>query len=211
MDSVVELLKHAKEALNHSLYSTILLWNLQPRYATAVLTLKTGDRLKDPAAVEWPYIVQYMAQYERTQLYTEASTGSDSHRTMPLFAGKSQGSVPDISKIDCYYCKELGHYAADCPALKAKEKRNQERGRRQKAQQAKKAKPRDRSRSPSSGSGQSGTEGEGQPAHSSKSKPPSQRLHVVRTLNRFAALTDSDDDEAERPAESKLIQTQVEI
>src|SRR3954469_17139472 len=47
VDSVVELLQHAKQTTPQALYASIMLWRLQARYATAVLTLKAGDRLKD--------------------------------------------------------------------------------------------------------------------------------------------------------------------
>ena len=47
VDSVLELLTHAKQTPPAELYAALLLWNLQPRYATAVLTLKTSERLKD--------------------------------------------------------------------------------------------------------------------------------------------------------------------
>jgi hypothetical protein len=67
VDAVVELLRHAKEQPPAGLYSTLLLWNLQPRYAGAVLALKASDRLKDPATIDWPAVVEYMAQYERNQ------------------------------------------------------------------------------------------------------------------------------------------------
>jgi hypothetical protein len=47
VDSVMELLANAKQQVPPGLYASLLLWRLQPRYATAVLTLKTSDRLKD--------------------------------------------------------------------------------------------------------------------------------------------------------------------
>lgn len=219
VDSVHELLTHAKQPPPAGLYVTLLLWNLQPRYATAVLTLKTGDRLKDAAAMDWPYIVQYMAQYERTQLHTDSSGGgSDGHRAMPAFGGRpqaGQAAVQDITKVDCYYCKKLGHYASDCPAVKAKEKRMKEKERRQKDKRfsAKKAKERSRSSSPSSDSEKSESEGEGETRRSSSKASANRKVNAVRVLNRFAAL--SDDDEAEddwpQPASSKRTAGRVHL
>ena len=54
VDSVMELLANAKQQVPPGLYASLLLWRLQPRYATAVLTLKTSDRLsvKDTSAID---------------------------------------------------------------------------------------------------------------------------------------------------------------
>lgn len=210
VDAVRELLVHAKQTPPPGLYASLLLWNLQPRYATAVLTLKTGDKLKDPAAVDWAYIVEYMAQYERTQRHTEGEAAGDSaRRTMAVLAGTPQqqsrspvGSskkktAQDLSKVDCYYCKKLGHYASDCPAVKEKERRQKEKVQRKNAFKAKNPKgagERSRSQSPvskeaddSSGSeteGRSGTRGTTPKAGGGASAG----MRAVRVHNKYAAL-----------------------
>ena len=68
VDSVVELLKNAQKTVDPGLYASLLLWRLQPSYATAVLTLKTSERLKDPDKIDWVFVAQYMSEYERSQL-----------------------------------------------------------------------------------------------------------------------------------------------
>ena len=69
VDSINELLINAKQTLPSGLYASLLLWRLQPRYATAVLTLKTSDRLKDPSTIDWLAITEYMAQYGPRRQY----------------------------------------------------------------------------------------------------------------------------------------------
>jgi hypothetical protein len=65
VDSVVELLTNASQTVPPGLYASLMLWRLHSRYATAVLTLKTSDRLKDPKSIDWTYVAQFMAEYER--------------------------------------------------------------------------------------------------------------------------------------------------
>lgn len=67
VDSVMELLIHAKDVPSRGVYHSILLWNLQPRYAAAVLALKTSGKVTNSEMIDWTYIVQFMAEYERSQ------------------------------------------------------------------------------------------------------------------------------------------------
>jgi transposase InsO family protein len=200
VDSVLELLSNAKQTVPAGLYASLMLWRLQPRYTTAVLTLKTSDRLKDPSAIDWPYIAQFMAEYERSQLGlgdTDSSGASD--RVMAAFRGKpgaasssSQSSggggrdrPRDTSHVECYNCHKTGHFARKCPLPDSR-----------KEGQGKKKKPRE------------GGQLQEMPS-SSVASPPSSTLDgsgtprtgasfLVRSLNRFGALSDdeeSDDDE----------------
>ena len=34
----------------------------------------------------------------------------------------------DLSNVDCYFCKEKGHFARDCPRLKKRKERDQQEG-----------------------------------------------------------------------------------
>ena len=207
VDSVRELLEHAKEQPPAGLYATLLLWNLQPRYATAVLTLKTGDRVKDPVKIDWPAIVEYMSQYERSQqslgetdadramaarhgakppfksYKTAASTSSTSNNQ------KSGGgsSAPPLNTIQCWNCKQMGHYASDCSKPKAKRHAESGSGTSQKdassgGSSSDWQKAQDRQRN--SSSRESGSE-----AEVDRAKAPSERAHMVRTSNRFEALS----------------------
>jgi len=114
VDSVVELLTHARQSVPRPLYTAIMIWRLQSKYATAVLALKTGDRLKDLSNVDWPYITEYMAQYERSQhglgegetperaMVARSKAPSSSNRNGGK-RGKSKGDYPEIQ---CYNCNE---------------------------------------------------------------------------------------------------------
>ena len=137
VDSVHELLTHAKQSVPKPLYTLIMIWRLQPRYATAVLALKTGDRLKDLSNVDWPYITEYMAQYERSQ--HGLGEGETSERAMAVRSkatssnhngggGGSSRSKPDLSDIKCYNCNKFGHYASSCsgPDRRRKKKKNKD-------------------------------------------------------------------------------------
>jgi hypothetical protein len=146
VDSVVELLKNAKQTVEAGLYTSLLLWRLQPHYATAVLTLKTGDRLKDPSKIDWTYIVEYMGQFERSQLGLNdrdmEAPGADSNyrayavRQKQQYNGdrsKKPHGYNHLADVKCYNCNKLGHYASDCSRP----------DRRQQSKQCRGGKPRD--------------------------------------------------------------------
>lgn len=118
VDSVAELLANAKQTLPSGLYMSLLLWRLQPRYNTAVLTLKASAGLKDPTAVNWTEIAEYMAQFERAQLgLGEIQGGTSSDRAMAARSKSQPSEAParNNSKVECYNCHKLGHYASRCP------------------------------------------------------------------------------------------------
>lgn len=212
VDSGAELLAHAKQTLPPGLYASLLLWRLQPRYATAVLTLKTSDRLKDPSTIDWPAITEYMAQYERSQLGLgdTDSPGAGSDRAMAARAksyasASSGGSKPsggnrDNSGIECFNCHTLGHYASKCPQP----------DRRQKGKGRGAVSSRRPASSASSGASEddSSDEPEGKPSSRPRptTTPGGQRVNAVRQLNRFAALADGnamDDSSHERSIASR--------
>lgn len=213
IDSVMELLTNAKQTVPAGLYASLLLWRLQPRYATAVLTLKTSDKLKDPAAIDWSYVAEYLAQYERSQLGlgggTDSSgTGAAGDRVMAVFRGKqrttgSTGQSPaaggvrtrrDTSNVECFNCHKMGHYASKCP-LPDSRKENP-------------SKKKKKSRRGSEGSQEGNISSSTRPASPDSSDSESQKSSIprvgpggksllVRTLNRFVALAESDDDESD--------------
>ncbi len=113
VDSARELLVNAKQPIPEGLYASLILWNLQPHYSTAVLTLKTGDRLKDPAKIDWTSITDYMAQYERSQVHLGEIGVNNHERTMAARANAARRQNTTLS-VKCFNCHKKGHYATQC-------------------------------------------------------------------------------------------------
>lgn len=65
VDSVMDLLTHAKQKVEPALYASLILWNLTPKYNTVVLTLKTSEQLKKLDAINWSEIRTLIADFER--------------------------------------------------------------------------------------------------------------------------------------------------
>jgi hypothetical protein len=186
VDSVVELLTNAKQTLPAGLYASLLLWRLQPRYATAVLTLKTGDKLKDPATIDWSSITEYMSQYERNQLAlgeTESSSSSDRAMVARSKSSASGDDRRDHSNVKCYNCSKLGHFASRCPLPDRRQKSGDGKLHQQHG------KGRLAGRSPSPSASRSDSE-EGAATYAKAA----QRANAARG-NSFAALSEKDNDE----------------
>jgi hypothetical protein len=182
VDSVVELLTHARQSVPRPLYTAIMIWRLQSKYATAVLALKTGDRLKDLSNVDWPYITEYMAQYERSQhglgegeiseraMAARSKAPSSSNRNGGGHRGKPKGEYPEIQ---CYNCNEWGHYSSSCG----------------KPDRRKKKQDREGASSAAAALGEANDGSEGEPAtESAKSTNAAQRVTVARSYCAVAMM-----------------------
>ena len=199
VDSVTELLTHAKQTVPPGLYASLLLWRLQPRYATAVLTLKTGDRLKDPATIDWSAIAEYMGQYERSQLALGDTDGAGDRamamRNKPAGGGSKSKKPPgDFKDVECFNCHKYGHYANDCPLPDRRQKLGKKKG----------ANPRHsteaRGAKASASDGESDVEGRSRRGGAIGAEHAN--MARGRGSNRFAELTESDDDQDEDEAKS---------
>jgi hypothetical protein len=212
VDSVVELLTHAKQQPPASLYSTMLVWNLQPRYATAVLTLKTGDRLKDPATIDWMAITEYMAQYERSQQGLGETSAAESERALvararpqwqpssasaALSSGAGGGGRKHklshrewLKTAECFCCHKMGHVKADCPKKKDSQPGKSSPGRTKKK------------------SGTAASSGSDDDSSGSESATESARM--ARQVNRFAVLQ-PDEDVADEPVRDRTYLARVLI
>ena len=204
VDSVVELLQHAKQVVPSGLYSALALWRLQPRYATAVLTLKAGSRVTDTDKIDWPAIVEYMSQYERAQQglgEADAERAMAARARMPSNVWQKPPQVPvtqqqqqkpslrsrsasphgrrPLSEIECFNCHKKGHYSSRCPSRRKKDEHPASRS---------KGRPSFR-RGAESGASGSSSEEESEPRPATQ-KQSSQRAHMVRTANRYGALVD---------------------
>lgn len=214
VDAACELLRAAKQTPPDALYASVLL-DLQPHYATAVLTLKTGDRLKDESKIDWPAITEYMSQYERSEQFLRMVDGN-ANRTLAT-RGKLSGPATadgikkksikasgagngngDSAGVRCYNCDQLGHYASDCPLPDRRKKR----GSHPKESHARKGgrKREDPRSGRDSGSGSDESAEEGKPH---RSRPPAGRANMSRQNDRanpFDPLSGEDsDDAAEEP------------
>lgn len=137
IDSVVELLTHAKQSVPSGLYASLVLWRLHARYNQVVLALKTADRLMDTEKIDWRAVAETINQFERSQFgLGESESANDramAARTRPWLQQKSRSdgpgaagakerfhAVPRNAAYRCYNCNEPGHFKADCPQPKKK-------------------------------------------------------------------------------------------
>ena len=201
VDSVMELLTLAKQVPPKSLYSTMLMWNLQPRYATAVLTLKTGDRLKDSDAIDWASITEYMAQYERSQENLgETGEGGRAfvararHQPQTSSSSSSSSSAAGpgssdswVRRATCFNCQKKGHLKRDCPEPHKKQRGE---GEKKSNKSSSKKTPKGDTKTLSWAPGVNSDEDD-----QSDSEPQMKGLRMARQVNRFALLTELNDNE----------------
>lgn len=216
VDSVVELLTHAKQVVPSGLYTSLLLWRLQGRYATAVLTLKTGNRVTDTDKIDWPAIVEYMSQYERAQLglgESESAERTMAARARPPWqkssspAGKQSQSSSSaaaaskrpLSEVTCFNCQKKGHFANHCTAPRSARPPSQHR--RSRSNERHPSKQSDSSWSQVAGGSRSSNSSDDESDRPS-SKKPSERTNMVRTSNRYSELEQPRDEVEPKAAPS---------
>jgi len=210
VDSVVELLKHAKQSVPSGLYTALVIGNLTARYEIAVLTLQTSSRLTDTDVIDWPSIGEYMNQYERAQHggaeNQERAMAARTSSTRPAgnpwkkvtqqskspssTSPSSSGKKKPLSEIRCYNCQKMGHYASKCPSPRVD---SMSPSRAPRASNAAKESHPSKQKSWMQSEAASSSEDEAERPASKNSKP-TERLHMIRTVNRYSAL---DGEEAE--------------
>lgn len=196
VDSVVELLTHAKQSPPAELYATLLLWRLLPHYATAVLTLKTSERLKDVAKIEWASIAQFMAEFERSQLALGEGDGA-ADRAMAARNAASAAAAQQSSSFSrgapdtrtCFNCGKPGHIKRQCP-LKPRAHDSE-------AWQTQHRKEGPRQTHPS-GQKKSASDSDNDEPEGPRIQQGA-RANVARGDNRFEALSDVEDDAQAAP------------
>lgn len=199
VDSVVELLVHAKQLIPTGLYASLMLFNLHSRYATAVLTLKTSSRVTDTDKINWPAIVEYMSQYERAQLGLGEAAEKEERamvaRTRPAGnpwkkvtqpskspssqSPSSSGKKKSLSEIRCYNCQKMGHYASKCPSPRVDSSLSPRAPQSRGTEESHQSKQKSWLRSENSSEDETDRP---------STKKPTERAHIMRTVNRYSAL-----------------------
>jgi hypothetical protein len=130
VDSVVELLTHAKQLVPPGLYASIVTLKLQPRYTQVVLALQTAGKLTDSETIDWRAVTEAIGQFERKQ--NELGEGTSASAMVARGArgfqqpqrwqsAANQSSTVSQDDVKCYNCHQHGHYASSCPKPPTKE------------------------------------------------------------------------------------------
>jgi hypothetical protein len=100
------LLEQAKEKPSARIYAYKMLDVLSPMYRTAVLALKAGDKLKDPATIDWEGVTAFLNAHARSELRINNAEGETYAMANSARTG---GDAPR-----CYNCNGLGHVSKAC-------------------------------------------------------------------------------------------------
>lgn len=213
VDSVVELLTHAKQTVPSGLYASIVTLKLQPRYTQVILALQTAGKLTDTESIDWRAITDAIGQFERKQNELGEGHGSSSSSAM-IARSTSRGaqqphrwhtanrSAPKEKRgqengasnddVLCFNCQQLGHYSSSCPKPPTKQTLQAQAAKASKnAATASAAKG---GRQPKASSPKTAvSNGSHSSEDESESRPSSERrAHMARSHNPYAALAVQD-------------------
>lgn len=101
------------------IYAYKMLDKLTPRYKAAVLALKAGDKLKDPANADWEAVTAFINSHERSETrLDQAESGEPGHAmaTRSHAGGAREAGLQREATwaAQCYNCGAKGHYARNC-------------------------------------------------------------------------------------------------
>ena len=113
VNKIAVLLEQAKEKPSARIFAYKMLDKLASRYKPAVLALKAGDKLKDPANVDWEDVTAFLTAHERSEarlLVQEAEVDS----AMSIRTKHWKGRESAAGGLRCYKCNKEGHIARYC-------------------------------------------------------------------------------------------------
>lgn len=119
VDEIQALLVHAKDKPSPGQYSFTVLNKLQPKFKQAVLALAASNKLKDPAAIDWPAVVVFMNTHERSEqrLTNAENQREEMQMANAVSSGRAWVKNKSSPEVECYNCHEKGHIKPNCPRL----------------------------------------------------------------------------------------------
>lgn len=134
VDRVYGLLAHAKDKPSPGLYAHRVLWKLSRRYNPAVLALKASGKLKDAVKIDWPDVVSFVNNHERSEVRLDGDAASGANTVLSAVRGGRRGGggggggsggdgggggasasgAANYDEYACYNCGDKGHIARHC-------------------------------------------------------------------------------------------------
>ena len=119
------LLTAAKESVSPIHYTDVMLGRLASRYNPAALALRASDRLAVLADVDWDGVAAFINAHERVEQRSSGGAATEQERTMAAMqrgreyrrggmAAQQGSGGRDLSRVRCWKCQRLGHYASGC-------------------------------------------------------------------------------------------------
>ena len=110
------LLVHAKEKPSDRMYAHTLLDRLQPRYKAAVLALKTSERLKDAAKIDWDSVAAFINTHEREEARIDGEAAVAMAARSAAAAPSGAGMAAGAWKKPPAWSKDAGAHASSSSA-----------------------------------------------------------------------------------------------